>query len=108
MNKYEKALEMSDEKFLRRFGYTKKTMQEMVEILRGAYSEKHRRRGRHSKLKVEEMLMLASKYWREYVTFFSLGVEYEVAESTAHDITVWVENVLIKSGRFGLPGKKNF
>ena len=108
MNKYEKALAMSDEKFVRRFGYTKKTMKEMVEILREAYSAKHKRRGRHSKLKVEEMLMLASKYWREYVTFFSLGVEYEVAESTAHDITAWVEKVLIKSGRFGLPGKKNF
>jgi hypothetical protein len=52
------------------------------------------------------MLMLACKYWREYVTFFSLGNEYGVAESTAHDITVWVENVLIKSGEFGLPGKK--
>ena len=51
--------------------------------------------------------MLACKYWREYVRFFSLGNEYEVAESTAHDITVWVENVLIKSGEFGLPGKKN-
>jgi hypothetical protein len=51
--------------------------------------------------------MLAYKYWREYVTFFSLGNEYEVAESTGHDITVRVENVLIKSGEFRLPGKKN-
>jgi hypothetical protein len=51
--------------------------------------------------------MLACKYWREYVTFFSLANEYEVAESTAWEIVVWVENVLIKSGEFGLPGKKN-
>jgi hypothetical protein len=107
MEKYEKALEMSDEDFVRRFGYTKKTMKKMVEILREAYTAKHKRRGRQSKLTVAEMLMLACKYWREYVTFFSLGNEYEVAESTAHDITVWVENVLIKSGEFGLPGKKN-
>jgi hypothetical protein len=53
------------------------------------------------------MLKLAGKYWREYETYFSLGNEYGVAESTAHDITEWVENVLIKSGGFGLPGKKN-
>jgi transcription initiation factor IIE alpha subunit len=108
MNKYEKALEMSDEDFLRRFGYSKTTMKKMVAILHEAYAAKHKRRGRHSKLAVGEKLMLACKYWREYVTFFSLGNEYEVAESTAHDITEWVENVLVKSGEFGLPGKKNY
>jgi uncharacterized protein YajQ (UPF0234 family) len=107
MNKYEKALELSDEKFVRLCGYSKKTVEKMLEILREAYAAKHKRRGRHSKLNVGEMLMLACKYWREYVTFFSLGMEYGVAESTAYEITVWVENVLIKSGKFGLPGKKN-
>ena len=107
MNKFEEALETSDEKIVRRFGYSKKTMRKMEKILQEAYGAKHKRRGRHSKLEVGEMLMLACKYWREYVTFFSLGNEYGVAESTAHDITVWVENVLIKSGEFGLPSKKN-
>jgi len=108
MNKYEEALGMRDEKFLRRFGFSKKTMKLMVEILEEAYAGKHKRRGRHSKLKVPEMLMLGCKYWREYVTYFSLGTEYGVAESVAHDIVKWVENVLIKSGKFGLPGKKNW
>ena len=103
----EKALEMSDEEFRRLCGYTKKTMLAMVCTLREAYAAKHKRRGRHSKLDVADMLMLACKYWREYVTFFSLANEYGVAESTAHDITVWVENVLIKNGKFGLPGKKS-
>ena len=106
-NRFEKALEMRDDQFRRLFGFTKKTMQRMVEILREAYSAKHKRRGRHSKLDAADMLMLACKYWREYVTFLSLANEFGVAESTAHDITVWVENVLIKSGEFGLPGKKN-
>jgi hypothetical protein len=108
MNKFEKALEKSDERFFRQFGCSKKTMKAMVKIKQAAYSEKHKRRGRHRKLEVAEMLMLACKYWREYVTFFSLGTEYEIAESTAYEITVWVENILIKSGKFGLPGKKNF
>jgi hypothetical protein len=65
MDKFEKALEMSEAKFLRRFGFSKKTMKKMVEILQQAYAAKHKRRGRHSKLKVGEMLMLACKYWRE-------------------------------------------
>lgn len=105
--KYGHAMKMNDSEFRRLCGYTKKTMREMVGILRSAYGAKHKRRGRHSKLDVADMLMLACKYWREYVTFFSLANEYGVAESTAHGITVWVENVLIKSGKFGLPGKKN-
>ena len=107
MTRFNKALEMSDEDFRRLCGFTKKTMLAMVTILREAYAAKHKRRGRHSKLDVADMLMLACKYWREYVTFFSLANEYGVAESTAHDITKWVENVLINSGKFGLPGKKN-
>ncbi len=104
--KYEKAQGLSDEQYRRLCGFTKRTMAEMVDILREAYAAKHKRRGRHSKLKVEDMLMMACKYWREYVTYLSLSQEYGVAESTAHDIVVWVENVLIKSGKFGLPGKK--
>ena len=108
MTKFEKALEMSDEDFRRLCGFTKKTMLAMLVILRDAYAAKHKRRGRHSKLDVADMLMLACKYWREYVTFFSLANEYGVAESTAHDITKWVETILIRNGKFGLPGKKNF
>lgn len=106
-NRFEKGLEMNDADFLRLCGFSKKTMLKMVAILQEAYAAKHKRRGRHSKLDVADMLMLACKYWREYVTYFSLANEYGIAESTAHDITVWVENVLIKSGKFGLPGKKS-
>jgi len=106
-NRFDKAIELNDVDFLRLCGYSKKTMQKMADILREAYAAKHKRRGRNSKLDVEDMLMLACKYWREYVTYFSLANEYGVAESTAHDITVWVEDVLIRSGKFGLPGKKN-
>jgi hypothetical protein len=105
--KYEKAQQLRDEQYHRLFGFSKKTMGVMVEILHAAYAAKHKRRGRHSKLEVDEMLMLACKYWREYVTYLSLATEYSVAESTAHDIVVWVETVLIRSGKFGLPGKKN-
>ena len=50
--------------------------------------------------------MLALEYWRQYVTFAELSFRYGVAESTAHDITVWVEDILVKSGKFALPGKK--
>ena len=67
MNRYEKAHEKSEEDFVRLTGYSKKTMEKMLEILKAAYAAKHKRRGRHSKLEVADMLMLASKYWRECV-----------------------------------------
>ena len=105
-NKWEKAQKLSEEKFKRIIGVKKKTFAEMESILRTAYAEKHKRGGRNAKLSIEEMLLLALEYWRQYVTFAELGFSYEVAESTAHDITVWVEDVLIKSGKFALPGKK--
>jgi hypothetical protein len=42
------------------------------------------------------------------VTFAELAFNYVVSESVAHDIVTWVENVLIQSGKFALPGKKAF
>jgi hypothetical protein len=38
----------------------------MVNVLQEAYAEKHKRRGRHSKLSREQQLFLALSYWREY------------------------------------------
>lgn len=104
--KYEEAEKLSEEKFKRLIGVKKETYEEMRKILAVALAKKHSRGGRKPKLSVENMLFLALEYWRQYITFAELGFNYRVAESTAHDITVWVEEVLIKSGRFGLPGKK--
>jgi hypothetical protein len=105
-NKYEKSKRLSNTNFKRLIGVKRKTFEAMVEELSAAYEEKHKKGGRKSKLTVENQLMLALEYWRQYITFAELGFNYEVAESTAHDITVWVEDTLIKCGRFNLPGKK--
>jgi len=105
-NKYEKALELKDNEFKMLMGITKETAEEMVTILKEAYAEKHKRRGRKAKLPIEIMLTMALEYWRQYPTMFELSFEYDVAKSTVHDIIVWVEDVLVKSGKFSLPGKK--
>jgi len=105
-NKYEKAKTLTDEQFKRIIGVKRATFEEMKLVLEAAYAQKHKRRGRHSKLSVAEMLLLALEYWRQYITFAELAFSYGVAESTAHGMTIWVENVLIKSGKFPLPGKK--
>jgi len=45
-------------------------------------------------------------YWREYRTQFHIGVTYGVSEATVCRTIQKVENVLIKSQQFHLPGKK--
>jgi hypothetical protein len=105
-NKYEKSKKLSAKNFKRLIGVKRKTFESMVDELQTAYEEKHRQGGRPPKLTIENQLMLSLEYWRQYITFAELGFNYGVAESTAHDITVWVEDTLIKCGRFNLPGKK--
>ena len=78
----------------------------MVEVLTVAYTKKHQHRGRHTKLSLQDQLFLSLKYWRQYVTQKELAYEFEIGEATTHDTIIWVENTLIKSEKFRLPGKK--
>ena len=41
-----------------------------------------------------------------YRTYFHIGKSWGIEESTAFRIIRKIENVLIKSGKFSLPGKK--
>ena len=106
MTRYEKAQKLKPEKFKQIVGITKSSFDEMVAVLNEAYAQKHKRRGRHSKLSSEDKLFLSLKYWRQYITQLELAYEFEVGEATVHDTIVWVEDTLIKSGNFSLPGKK--
>ena len=45
-------------------------------------------------------------YWREYRTEFHIGQTYGVSEATVCRTIKKVENALIKSKQFHLPGKK--
>lgn len=46
------------------------------------------------------------EYLREYRTYFHIGKTWGVYESTAFRIIQKIENILMKSGVFSLPGKK--
>jgi len=106
-NKYEKSKNLSEKNFKRIIGVKRKIFEMMTDELRVAYAEKHKQGGRKPKLSIENQLMLALEYLRQYITFAELGFNYGVAESTAHDIVVWVEDVLIKCGKFALLGRKS-
>ena len=101
-----KSPKVVKKKFKQLIGVTKASFDEMVSVLNEAYAQKHKKRGRHSKLPNEDKLFLTLKYLRQYITQLELAYEFEVGEATVHDTIVWVEDTLIKSGKFSLPGKK--
>ncbi|WP_254064748.1 transposase family protein [Microcystis aeruginosa] len=57
-------------------------------------------------MSTEDQLLITLEYWREYRTYFHRGNSWGINESTAYRIVRKVENILIKSGLFNLPGKK--
>lgn len=46
------------------------------------------------------------QYWREYRTYFHIAQSWGVNESTAYRIIRKIEDILITSKVFSLPGKK--
>jgi len=62
--------------------------------------------GRPSKLNRAEQLLVALQYWREYRSYFHIAQDWDVSEATVCRIVHRVEKVLMNSGRFRLPGKK--
>jgi hypothetical protein len=55
---------------------------------------------------MEDMLLMALTYWREYRTYFHLGNEYGLSESQCYKLITRIENLLIKDPRFHIQGKK--
>jgi hypothetical protein len=82
------------------------TFNKQVEILRKAEATRRSKGGPKPRLMVEDMLLAALEYWREYRTYVHISVGFELSESQILRIVKWVEDVLIKDGRFSLPGKK--
>ena len=62
--------------------------------------------GRTPKLCLEDRLLLTLMYWREYRTQAHIAETYGVSEGTVCRTIHAVENALMQSGNFRLPGKK--
>lgn len=104
--KYENLKAYSNEKFRRITGVKRETFSAMLEILQAAHAEKHKRRGRNPKLCMEDRLLAALEYWREYRTQAHIAANFGIDESNIQRSIKWIEDVLIKDGTFSLPGKK--
>jgi len=104
--KYDQIKEMDDEKFRRLTGVKGKTFRAMIDILKEADNEKRAKGGRKSKLSIEDQLLMALEYMREYRTYFHISKSYGVSESSSYKTIKWIEDTLVKHPTFALPGRK--
>jgi hypothetical protein len=104
--KYEQIKQLPEEKFRRLTGFKKETFDKMLSILVEAEIKKKAKGGRKSKLSIEDRLLIALEYIREYRTYFHVSQSHGVSESTAYDTIKWIEDTLIKHPDFALPGRK--
>lgn len=104
--KYDQIKELESEKFRRLTGVKRETFSKMIDILSEADLAKKTKGGRKNKLSIENRLLMALEYIREYRTYFHVSQSYGVSESTAYDTIKWIEDTLIKHPDFALPGRK--
>jgi len=67
------------DEFRRLTGVKKPTFEEMVKILHAAHVQKKLRGGRKNKLSIEEILLMALEYLREYRTYFHVSKSYGIS-----------------------------
>jgi len=100
--RYETVQNLSEADFKRATGVRRATFNKMLEVLQHDEQEM----GRPPKLSLADQLLMTLMYWREYRTEFHIGLTYGISESAVCRTIQKVENTLIKSEQFHLPGKK--
>jgi hypothetical protein len=101
--KYEKVKNRTDKDFKRLTGVQHQIFKQMVVVV---LNQDMRNFGRPPKLSREDQLLMTLMYWREYRTQFHIGQTYDLSESAVCRTINKIENALIQSGQFTLPGKK--
>lgn len=104
--KFETVKDLDDEKFPRLTGVKRPTFNKMVDILDQSIKTRRTTSGRKRKLSLENSLLMALEYIREYRTYFHVSQSYGVSESNTYKTVRWVEETLIKHPDFALPGRK--
>ena len=100
--RYETIKDLKDTDFKRLTGVQRETFGLMLEVV----EEGIRNFGRPPTLSRADQLLMTLMYWREYRTEFHIGLSYGISESAVCRTIQKVEDTLVRSGKFVLPGKK--
>lgn len=108
--KYEAMKDLKSEEFRRLTGVKPDTFKKMLAVLEAAEtkrkSSQRYRGGKKPKLTLADHLMMTLCYLREYRTQFHVGKSYGLHETHCGRIIRHVEDTLMQSREFTLPGKK--
>ena len=96
---------LSAAEFKRLCGVSRETFGKMVEVLR-PHLERQGKRGGQNKLSVEDQLLVALEYGREYRSQFHIATSWGLHETTVGRIIRKVEDILVKCGQFRLPSQR--
>src|SRR5512146_1025760 len=100
--RYETIQHLKDTDFKRLTGVQRKTFEEMLKVIEKGWLNF----GRPPKLSRADQLLLTLMYWREYRTEFHIAQSYGISEASVCRTIHKVEEALVRSKRFRLPGKK--
>jgi hypothetical protein len=100
--RYETIEHLKDSEFKRLTGVQRETFAEMLAVIEKGL----RNFGRPPKLSRADQLLMTLMYWREYRTEFHIAQSYGVCEATVCRTIRKVEDALVRSKKFRLPGKK--
>ena len=99
---YETIEHLKDSDFKRLTGIQRETFNQMLAVIEKGLRDF----GRPSKLSRADQLLLTLMYWREYRTEFHIAQSYGISEATVCRTIRKVEDALVRSKKFRLPGKK--
>jgi hypothetical protein len=100
--RYETIKQLKDTDFKRLTGVQRTTFETMRLVVENGLRDF----GRPTKLSRADQLLMTLMYWREYRTEFHIAQSYGISEATVCRTIRKVENTLVHSGKFRLPGKK--
>jgi len=100
--RYEEIKDWKDTDFKRLTGVKPETFEKMLVVLDRELPSF----GCPPKLSRADQLLMTLMYWREYRTQFHIAGSYGISEATVCRTINKVEEALVRSGEFRLPGKK--
>lgn len=100
--RYETIKYLKDTDFKRLTGVQRETFEKMRKVIEKGMRDF----GRPPKLSRADQLLMTLMYWREYRTEFHIAQSYGISESAVCRTIQKVEDTLVHSRKFRLPGKK--
>ena len=97
---------IKDSQFQRLTGVKRVVFAKMLDAVELYRKNRPTQRGRPPTISVENQLLIMLMYYREYRSFLHISITYGISEAQCWRIVRKMEDILIKSKLFHLPGKK--